>query len=167
MHNVHLGQAARLLRKDIVVPSILLGLFAVATCLVILYGQTSLPYRVGQRIDRPIVARVDFAWDNPIRAAREQDVARRGTPNYYRLNTELIASVEKDLQALTEMLTRGQTYADFKAQLAQASGPGRSAAAPWSFGEGAYESLRKLAGEQTQQWQQITTDLVRSLARRR
>ncbi len=164
-HNGRLGQAAaQLLRKDIVAPSILLGLFAAAACLVILHGQTSLPYRAGQRIDRPIVARVDFTWDNPIRAAREQDIARRGTPNYYRLNNELIASVEKDLQALTDALTRSQTYAEFKTQAGLMSGPVRGDAASWDFSEAAYEQLRGLAVEQPEQWQQTTTDLVRALA---
>ena len=120
-YNGHLGQAAaQLLRRDIIVPSIVLGLLAVSACLVILYGETGLPYRVGQRMDRPIVARVDFTWDNPIKAAREQDIARRGTPNYYRLNSELIAEAERDVQGLTDALAHSESYGDFRGRMKEA-----------------------------------------------
>jgi cyclic-di-AMP phosphodiesterase PgpH len=167
LHNGYVGQAAeRLFRKEIVVPSILLGLFTVAACMLIQYGQTNLPYRVGQRMDRPIVARVDFTWDNPIRAASEQHIARRGTANYYRLNIELIADVEKDLQGLTEALGKAQTYDDFQARLKAPAAPSPLAVgstAPWSFSAAAYETLRRLANEQPEQWQRACVELVQTL----
>jgi hypothetical protein len=135
---------------------------------VILYGQTSLAYRSGQRLDRPIVARVDFTWDNPIKAAREQDVARRGTPNYYRLNSELIAEVEKDLQALTQALAESPSYEEFQARIKGAARPARgggaTASSGWNFSESAYEQLHRLASEQGEQWRAICGELTRTLA---
>lgn len=176
-HNGQAGQATRrLFRRDIMGPSILLGFFTVATCLLIQYGETSLAYRVDQRMDRPIVARVDFTWDNPIRAASEQHIARRGTANYYRLNNELIAEVEKDLQGLTNALTKAENYADFQAGLKAQSVPAQpvqpappakpvsAATTPWNFSAAAYEQLHRVASEQSEQWQQACGELVRSLA---
>jgi putative nucleotidyltransferase with HDIG domain len=167
-HNGQAGAAGRLFRREIIGPSILLGLFAVAAGLVILYGQTSLAYRSGQRLDRPIVARVDFTWDNPIKAAREQDVARRGTPNYYRLNSELIAEVEKDLQALTQALAESPSYEEFQARIKGAARPARgggaTASSGWNFSESAYEQLHRLASEQGEQWRAICGELTRTLA---
>jgi putative nucleotidyltransferase with HDIG domain len=167
--NGRLGRATgHLLRRQIVAPSILLGLFAMAAALVILYGQTSLAYRAGQRLDRPIVARVDFTWDNPIKAAREQDIARRGTPNYYRLNSELIAEVEKDLQGLTQALSESQNYEQFQAKIKEMARPvqkaGTATWSGWNFSASAYEPLHHLASEQAEQWRGICGELVRTLA---
>ncbi len=146
------GWTARVLRRQFVVPVLLVGAFAAAVCLTILYGQTSLPYRVGQRIDRPIVARVDFTFDNPIKAAKDQDIARRGTPNYYRLNDALVTQVQAALDSLSKALKESPTYADFQGK-----------AAGWQFSEAGWQYLQGLVKDRPERWQRVRQDFLRRL----
>lgn len=150
-HNGH-ARSWGVLRQEIVVPSGVLGLMLAGLCLTILYGATSLSYRVGQRIDRPIVARVDFTFDNPVKAATDQMIAKRGTPNYYRVNEVLRTQVEAGLDSLTKALKDSPTYADFQARCG-----------PWQFSEAGWQYLQRLVNDRPDRWQQVRDDFVRRL----
>jgi len=145
----------RLCRREVLMPVLLLGLFYAGVCVIVLYGQTSLRYRLGQRIDSPIFARVRFVYHDPLKRAREQENARRAVPNIYRLNADLIAQVEKDLAALAEAAKSAADYSQF----VRAVGP-----AGWQFDEESFKILKRLVREQPEQWRQISRQFVQRLA---
>jgi len=148
-------RAAQLFRRHVLVPGVLLGLFAAAACFLILYGQASLPYRIGQRIDHQVTARVEFVWHNPVKRAREQDSAKRATPNVYRLDGKLIGEVQADLQALTKAVEASEDYAGFRKRID---------ASRWPLSESAFAYLKQVLTDKPETWRQVTSDFVRRLA---
>src|SRR5438105_338999 len=79
----------------IVAAALVVGIVAVS-----LTEQERLPYRVGQRVDQPIVARVDFTRANQTETEQQRQKARMATPNYYSFNQalpDLVGSEFRDL----------------------------------------------------------------------
>jgi putative nucleotidyltransferase with HDIG domain len=95
-------------------------------------GGHSLPYRLNQRIDRAIVARVNFTVKDPKKAAANIQAARESVPNYYTVNTEFIDRIISDLTAMYEA-AQAESFEEFKA---------RAQGAIWPADQKVYEYLR-------------------------
>src|SRR5262245_11482800 len=75
------------LQKRVGWPSFVVGtVLVIGVVFITLAEPDRLPYRVGQRIDQPIVARVTFARDNRTDTEQDRQKARMETPNYFRIN---------------------------------------------------------------------------------
>ena len=78
----------RLLRKLVSWPTIIGVVFVTAASAIALWGEASLDYVVGQRIEQPIYAKVRFQVPDPKQTANDRKAARAKVPSYYVLNRD-------------------------------------------------------------------------------
>lgn len=131
----------RKLRDSVGVTPVLMGItFFVAACAIALYGAQSHNYTIGQKIDQPITADVDFSVADEQETLRRKQAAREGAPSHYRLNVELIARVATDLQNLYQAAQAAESFEAFK-QSAESSAE--------AVDDAAYQELRSYADEAT------------------
>lgn len=64
-----------------------------ATAAILSVGGNTLDVRAGERIERPITARVEFSLPDPQETEQRRLRARDSSPNYYRLDVALIDSI--------------------------------------------------------------------------
>ena len=58
---------------------------------VVLWGSDSMPWRLGQRIDQDVTARVPFEVENRAETDRDKQRARDGAPDVFELNASLVS----------------------------------------------------------------------------
>ena len=114
--------------------------FVAATVAVALIGEASLGYTVGQRIDRPIYARVDFSVLDEQQTTADRRAARASTPSYYSLNAPALTfgRIRADLMRLYQAAADSESFDAYRATLE---------ALEWPADEASYQRLRELADE--------------------
>ena len=115
--------------------------FAVLTGVVAWYGPASIPYTVGQRIEQPIYAQVNFAVPDPQQTRADRIAARAGVPSYYTLNNPALCfdRIRADLMLLRQMAVDSATPEAFAAAMKEKGWP-----VP---GPALYSQLRELGDE--------------------
>jgi cyclic-di-AMP phosphodiesterase PgpH len=113
-------------------------LFFVAAAALALYGKPSLGYRLGQTIDRPITARVDFARVDEKATQRAREAAKAATPSHYRVNVDLVARIGGELQNLYQTAKGADSLEAFTRGAAEHN---------WVVNAEAFEELRALSDE--------------------
>ncbi len=90
--------------------------FACAAAAVALYGRQSSNYVIGQRIDQPIVARVDFEWIDTVGTEKNRRDAMAAAPNCYRVNHALISDLTLSIQTLYQDRKASESFSAFEAK---------------------------------------------------
>jgi cyclic-di-AMP phosphodiesterase PgpH len=121
--------------------------FVVATCSLALIGETTYDYTVGQRIEHPIYASVDFEVPDAEKTAKEREAARANTPSYYTLNSQGLTfdRIRADLRRVYQAAAAAETFEAYAAAMQEMKLTAEPAA---------YERLRKLVelpGDQGQE----------------
>jgi len=117
-----------------------------------LFGETKLDYVVGQRLEQPIYAKVEFQVPDPKRNLADRRAQRAKTPSRYVINPPALTygRIRTDLLRLYQIAADSDTYEAFEAALSGFR---------WRADRRAYDRLRKLveqpddAGrDQFQEW---------------
>jgi len=116
-------------------PSFVFLVFLGVAIGIALWGRHSLGHSLGERIDQPIVARVDFTWVNDAQTEQDRRAARESAPNHYALNGKLINDILSDVQALYQHAKGAETFEAFAQAATQVGEEG---------GQALYEGLRQL-----------------------
>ncbi|HNQ24130.1 MAG TPA: HDIG domain-containing protein [Phycisphaerae bacterium] len=108
----------------------------------VMFGTPALPYSVGQRIDQPIYARVDFEVPDPKQTQTNREAARALVPSYYILNNPALCfdRIRADLMLLYQTALDSPSFEEFAAAM-QARG--------WPAEQAVYQRLRNLADEES------------------
>ena len=122
-------------------PALICVLFIAGAAVIALFGSASLPYSVGQRIEQPIYAQVDFKVPNERQTQANREAARRGVPSYYTMNQAALCfdRIRADLMLLRQTAVDSETFEQFAAAVQEKGWPAES--------KEAYEQLRGLADE--------------------
>lgn len=78
------------------------GGFFVLLVGVLLWGDDSMPWRLGQRVDRDITARVPFEVEDRSSTEKEKRAARDAAPDVYALNDKAVARIVSSIEQLLE-----------------------------------------------------------------
>ena len=113
-------------------------LFVASMAVITLSGEATLGYSIGQRIDQPIYARVEFQVEDPVATAEKLKSAQEAVPSYYRLNTTAIERIRSDLINIYETAVASEDYAAFAKQITQPA-----------IDEAMYNQLKLWAGDST------------------
>ena len=86
--------------------------FVVAASAIALWGEESLDYVVGQRVEQPIYAKVRFQVPDHKQTANDRKAARAKTPSYYVLNSPALTfdRIRSDLMRLYQLAADANTY---------------------------------------------------------
>ena len=111
--------------------------FIAGAAAIALLGESTLDYAVGQRIDQPVYARVDFQVPDPKLTAAKRIAARAATPSFYRLNDSALTfdRIRADLRRLYDAAAGADSFEQFEASLTELQ---------WPAEAGAYRRLREL-----------------------
>ncbi len=111
------------------------GAFAIA-----LLAEDEVGYRIGQRIEQPIYARVDFSVEDEERTKADREAARAATPSYYSPNASALthARIRSELMLLHKTAGDAANFDEFTRQVADKG---------WPVDAAAYEALRGLTDE--------------------
>ena len=111
--------------------------FITGASAIALLGETTLDYAIGQRVDQPIYARVDFQVPDPKQTEARRQAARAATPSYYRWSDRALTfdSIRADLLRLYDAAAGAGTVEEFEAALEELN---------WPTDAGAYQELRAL-----------------------
>lgn len=103
-------------------PAVVTLAFFFMAMVISLTGDRGIPYALNQRIDQPILARVNFGVNDAELDNRNKLSARQAVPNYFRVDTDFIDRIvgERELSAMFEA-AQAPTYDDFKAKAANHS----------------------------------------------
>lgn len=112
--------------------------FFVAATLIALYGEESLQYSIGQKIDQPIVARVTFDVVDRAQTQKNKEAARANTPSYYRVDQKFIERICAEFNELYQSGKREETFEGFQAAAGKAN---------WPVDEAAYKLLHGMTDE--------------------
>ncbi len=106
-------------------PVLVAILFVMAVGAVSLLGENTIEYSVGQRIDRPIYARVDFQVLDKDKTSKAREAARASTPSYYTRNSAGITTdrIRADLRRLYQAAAAAETFEAFAAALKEMNLP--------------------------------------------
>ncbi|MEE9475939.1 MAG: hypothetical protein V3V71_04690, partial [Roseateles sp.] len=120
-------------------PALMCLVFASVATGIALYGRQLLDYSVGQKIDQPIIAQVDFEWINEAQTEQDRQRARAAAPSFYKTNHTLINDIGLATQTLYQDAMASETFEAFAA-----------AAEPrgWTVDQALFGELRKLVNEQ-------------------
>lgn len=130
-------------------PVIASALFIVAASAIALFGEATLGYSIGQRINQPIYARVDFQVPDEEQTAADKEAARALTPSYYMLNAPALTfdRIRADMMRLYQAAADAETFEEYSRTLEELN---------WPANVNAHKRLRALgdgAGRtQFQEW---------------
>lgn len=110
-------------------------LFLLLSTAIIFSGRGTIPYTLGERIDRTVPSRVDFEIENKAATRDALDRAGEQSPNVYVLNEALLKAVRGELSRLAAECHANDTYEKFAAA---------KDAKAWKLPKQGYEYLRKL-----------------------
>ncbi|MFQ5413529.1 MAG: HD family phosphohydrolase [Phycisphaerae bacterium] len=115
--------------------------FMIAASAIALSGEATIRYSVGQRIDRPILAEVEFQVPDEARTREDKEAARAATPSYYRWNASSLTfdRVRSDLMRYYEAGVGAETFEAFQEAVA---------ALGWPADEAAYTRLRGMGDDE-------------------
>jgi len=111
--------------------------FLVAVVAIALFKESGVNYVVGQRIEQPIYAKVDFSVPDPLHTKSDREAARAKTPSYYKLTDTALTydRIRADLMRLYQMAVEADSYEAFATALSDAK---------WPADQRAYDRLRAL-----------------------
>lgn len=128
----------RLSERFGLLPYLLGAVFLLSATAIALYGPHTRKYSVGQKIEQPIYAEVDFELGDERETLRLKQTARAATPSSYRINGELILRIESELGNLYQAAKQNEAFQAFQ----------EAAATPgWVADEAAYTELRSYADD--------------------
>ncbi len=127
---------SRLVRRIFSWPFVGSTVFLVAVCAVSQLGPSGPVYAVGQFIDRPIHADVDFQVKDPRRTAMDREAARAATPSHYLLRKLASDRIRADALRLYEVAAGADTFEHYAETLDDLQ---------WPTEPMAYSRLRRLA----------------------
>ncbi len=110
--------------------------FCACAFLIVFSGQERLPYFLGQNLPQQVVSRVRFERVNQSRTADARKQAQQEVPNYYRLNTALLETIESEFRDLHAAVNAAVTYEQYVA-----------AQHRWSLTEEAFNAINALTDE--------------------
>lgn len=115
-------------------------LFVLAATAIALLGDKTLKYSVGQRVDQPIYAHVDFQVPDEEKTADDKEAARASTPSYYSPNASALTfdRIRADLMRLYQAAHDAETLEAFGASLDELG---------WPHDVRSYERLRALTDD--------------------
>lgn len=115
-------------------------LFVLGACAAALLGEDSLRYSIGQHIDRPVAARIDFQVLNPEQTSADRRAAKAKTPSYYAVNAPALTygRIRANLKNLYQAAMNAEKFEDYAKTLTELG---------WPAEDEAYQYLRTLAGE--------------------
>jgi len=119
-------------------PYLLALLFLLGCTVIALYGPPSRKYSVGQIIEQPIYAEVNFEVIDERETLRLKQAARAATPSSYTINNDLILRVESELQKLYQAAQAAESFEAFRPAAEKAE---------WVVDEAAYAELRSYADD--------------------
>jgi putative nucleotidyltransferase with HDIG domain len=121
-------------------PFLVGALFVFGTCAVALIGETTVGYSVGQRIDQPIYARVDFQVRDEAQTAADREAARALTPSHYNMTPSALTfdRIRADIMRVYQAALDADTPEAFEAALTELG---------WPAAPRAYSRLRDLGDE--------------------
>lgn len=129
----------RRMREQVGPVSLFFGLvFLAAATAIALYGTHSRGYAVGQKIDQPIYAEVDFQVINQQQTLRVQQTVRASVPSHYRVDYNLMGEIGTELLNLYQAAQASETFEVFQERAVQAG---------WQTDETVYGQLRSYAGD--------------------
>ena len=114
--------------------------FVAAAVVIALIGEASLGYTIGQRLDQPTYARVDFSILDEQQTTADRRAAEASTPSYYTPNAPALTfgRIRADLMRLYQAAADSETFEAYRAALE---------ALNWPADEASYARLRELADE--------------------
>ena len=74
--------------------------FVMVASAIVLSAREEMPYRPGQLVDEPVVARVSFSYDDLAARERAVEQKRQKTPNVYVINQAFVEQLRKRVEAL-------------------------------------------------------------------
>ncbi|UCC30393.1 MAG: HDIG domain-containing protein [Phycisphaerales bacterium] len=130
----------RLLRRVASWPVLVSALFILAASAIALLGEVTLGYSVGQNMDKPIYARVDFQVPDEEQTAADKEAARASTPSCYTMNPPALTfdRIRADLIRVYQAAVDADTFEKYSETLGELGWP---AVMP------AYQRLRDLGDE--------------------
>ena len=116
--------------------------FTVGACAIAMWGGESVRYSIGQRIDRPIIALVQFHVRDETQTQKNRETARRSCPSHYVAgdSVDTIDRVRRDLGELYKTATEADSYDGFAAAMGQRN---------WPASRNAYDKLREWVGDRS------------------
>lgn len=135
----------------------LLGLtFVLIAAAVTLVGEAKIDYVVGQRLEQPIYAKVDFQVEDPSRTDADRTAARARTPSRYTPNSPALTfdRIRADLLRVLQAAADAESFEQYQAALLALGWPAESSQ---------YDRLRALATMSDdagkKQWQEWVANL--------
>jgi len=119
-------------------PFLVSVLFIAAVAAITLIGETTLGYSIGQRIEQPIYAQVDFQVRDEQQTEADKKAARAATPSYYSQNAPALTfdRIRADLMRLYQAAVDAETVEEYTRTLEELE---------WPADARGYERLRSLA----------------------
>ena len=114
--------------------------FLLGTCGIVLLGVSAMPFSIGQRVDRPVYARVTFAVPDDKKTEADRDASRAKTPSYFAPTDPALTTgrIRADLTRLYQAAVDSDTFEAFKGVLKETN---------WTIEERAYTRLRELSSD--------------------
>lgn len=129
---------ARRHRKPMPPAAITIGLlFVVVTTLAIIARGQIMPWRLDQRPEQDIRARVAFAEPDEQATKRAKELARESTPNYFTLNVNFLEQIAQDFTAFHNNIRAAGDYASLSEAYRKP---------PWGIDEAAFQKLKTSVG---------------------
>lgn len=118
-------------------PTVLAAVFCAGAFVIVLSGRERLPYFLGQAVEHPVFSRVRFDRINQAKTAEIRRRAQQEVPNYYRLNTALIESIEAQFRDLLAAVKAAESLDQYAA----------SETRRWALSAGAFAALSEMTDE--------------------
>jgi hypothetical protein len=119
---------ARMVHRVFTWPFVTGAVFLVALCGVTRFGPRGSTYAVGQFIDRPIYAEVEFQVGDPRRTALDREAAQAATPSHYQPRKLTLDRIRSDALRLYEIAAGAESFETYATELATLSWPAEPAA---------------------------------------
>jgi len=115
-------------------------IFLIAVSIIALLGEVTLGYSVGQRLEYPVYARVDFQIRDRDQTEADCKAARAATPSYYTFNARSLTfdRIRADLMRVYQAAIDAESFEQYGTTLRELN---------WKVTEPAYERLHGMADE--------------------
>lgn len=106
-------------------PAIASVLFVVAASAIAMFGEATLGYSIGQRINQPIYARVEFHVPDEEQTAADREAAGALTPSYYMVNAPALTfdRIRADMMRLYQAAADAETFEEYSRTLEELHWP--------------------------------------------
>lgn len=124
-------------RRSLGIPICISVGFCALAFLVVFAGQERLSYFIGQYLGQPVFSRVQFERVNQSRTAEMRKQAQQEVPNYFRLNSSLLETIEAEFRDLLAAVNAAETFEQYSA----------NPQSRWVLDEPAFDALNRLTDE--------------------